>query len=264
MRDLVVATSALRCATPSPWISRARPPLLVREDIDDSLCTAVDRTAFKFGTVEQSDLPECVTVLMDGFYKDILTLARDEFTEEEVEIMKPALSVFNGAFMELTRVVLNYEANKRLKERLPFGGVERGDSERGDLMLVLQHRETNEIVAVGELSEQPKDGKVPGDLRLPALPFVRQPSRVAYISNLAVRNSWRGRGLGSALLKSLESVASENRKKGEVYLHAATAQQRLRDMYAGRGYEELPDFDQPNWVLALSGREETRYHRKAL
>ena len=101
-------------------------------------------------------------------------------------------------------------------------------------------------------------------MRLPALPFVRQPSRVAYISNLAVRNSWRGRGLGSALLKSLESVASENWKKGEVYLHAATAQQRLRDMYASRGYEELPDFDQPNWVLALSGREETRYHRKAL
>ena len=178
--------------------------------------------------------------------------------------MKPALSIFNGGFMQLNRVVLLYEAGKRLKERLPIGGVARGDSVDGALMLVLQHRESNEIVAVGELLDFPRDGKVPGDLRLPSLPFgPRPPPRVAYISNLAVRNSWRGRGLGTAVLRSLESVA-KSWNRGEVYLHAATDNQRLRSMYAARGYEELPDYDQPGWVLAFSGREETRYHRKAL
>ena len=29
-------------------------------------------------------------------------------------------------------------------------------------------------------------------------------------------------------------------------------------------YEQQPDFDQPQWVLSLSGREATRYHRRKL
>ena len=50
----------------------------------------------------------------------------------------------------------------------------------------------------------------------------------------------------------------------QVYLHAATRQQRLLDMYAKLDYTALPSFDQPDWVLAVSGREETRYHVKEL
>ena len=50
----------------------------------------------------------------------------------------------------------------------------------------------------------------------------------------------------------------------EVYLHAATENQRLLDMYEQWDYEQLPDFDQPEWVLALSGREATRFHRLPL
>ena len=77
-------------------------------------------------------------------------------------------------------------------------------------------------------------------------------------------STWRGQGLGTKLLRSCETVAAQRWGFGEVYLHAATSQQRLLQMYAGQGYEELPSFDQPGWVLALSGREATRYHRKAL
>ena len=174
--------------------------------------------------------------------------------------MRPVLAFFNGAFSRLTRVVLFIEAARRLAWRLPRGGVGRGDSRDGALMLALQHRESGQIVGVAELLEQPRDGKVPGDLRLP---WATPPERVAYICNLSVLRAWRGRGLGTTLLRSLENVAGRW-GFGEVYLHAATAQERLLGMYADQGYEQLPSFDQPGWVLALSGREATRYHRKPL
>ena len=66
--------------------ARARPPMAVRDDADASICGGrVDRAAFRFGTAEPADLPACVSVLMEAFYKDILTLAKDEFSEAELE-----------------------------------------------------------------------------------------------------------------------------------------------------------------------------------
>lgn len=59
--------SPLLCARPAP--PRARTPLLVRDDVDASLCPGVDKATFRCGTVEAGDMPACVAVLMDGFYK---------------------------------------------------------------------------------------------------------------------------------------------------------------------------------------------------
>jgi ribosomal protein S18 acetylase RimI-like enzyme len=132
-------------------------------------------------------------------------------------------------------------------------------------MLVLVERASDAIVGVAELSQQPRDGKVPGDVRPPRLPWTSAPEypRVAYLSNLAVRTDYRSRGLGRSLIGAVESLA---RRWGfeEIYLHAATQQERLLAMYGALSYQQLPDFDQPPWVLAFSGREPTRYHCKAL
>lgn len=181
--------------------------------------------------------------------------------------MRPVLSKFNGFFKRFTRAVLFYQTFVRVARRLPRGGVEPPPPSRaGALMIALQERASGEIVAVADLSEQPRDGKVPGDLRLPRAPWGSDapPARVAYVCNLAVLSSWRGRGLGTALLRSCETIARERWGRREVYLHAATAQERLLDMYGKQGYEALPSFDQPQWVLALAGREQTRYHVKQL
>ena len=82
---------------------------------------------------------------------------------------------------------------------------------------------------------------------------MRQPSTAALVLGCA---SYRN-GL-------LEAIAEREWGADEVYLHAATKQPRLLQMYAKLGYEELPSFDQPGWVLAWSGREPTRYHVKRL
>ena len=88
--------------------------------------------------------------------------------------------------------------------------------------------------------------------------------QVPYICNLAVLDDWRGRGVGSALLQACEGLVSTHWSNREIYLHASTAQERLLEMYRSRGYSQLPEYDQPDWVLAVAGREATTYHRKAL
>ena len=50
----------------------------------------------------------------------------------------------------------------------------------------------------------------------------------------------------------------------ELYLHAATDNESLLAMYKHWEYEQLPSFDQPEYILALSGREATRFHRLPL
>ena len=109
-------------------VPRSPAPRCVRDDIDASLLpVGFNRTPFTFGTIEQADLPACIDVLMDGFYKDILTLAKDEFSEEELVKLRPALSIFNDSFMKLTRMLLSFETARRLSPRLSRrGGLELG------------------------------------------------------------------------------------------------------------------------------------------
>ena len=50
----------------------------------------------------------------------------------------------------------------------------------------------------------------------------------------------------------------------ELYLHAALSKDWLLDFYEAQQYEQLPDLDQPDWVIAFAGREQTRYFCKEL
>lgn len=54
------------------------------------------------------------------------------------------------------------------------------------------------------------------------------------IGRMAVRASWRGRGVGGAILTALVEEA-RRRRMAEVYLHA---QRHARDFYARQGFED--------------------------
>ena len=43
-------------------------------------------------------------------------------------------------------------------------------------------------------------------------------------------------------------------------LHARSDDDNLLGMYAKWGYDALPEFDQPGWLLAFAGREPIRFH----
>ena len=225
----------------------------------------------RVGSVEPHDLPPCIALLLDCFYKDALTLAAEEFTEAEMEKLRPTLQAVNGVLAGWNRIALTETTKQRLGARLQSGGT-RLEPVGCALMIAVQEVDTSRIVAIAELSTQPRDGKVPGDLRLPGwwppqLPWARsRPSRdleCAYLSNLCVAAPWRKRGLAKSLLRTCEELA---RAWGysELYLHAATKDAPLLVIQRVVHGEQLPDFDQPDWVLATSGREATRYHRRAL
>ena len=73
----------------------------------------------------------------------------------------------------------------------------------------------------------------------------------------------RRRRYASRLLDACEALAAEW-GFDEVYLHAATSNERLLGFYGRRDYLQLPEYDQPGWVIAVAGREPTTYHRRTL
>ena len=56
---------------------RCAPPCCVRDEVPTALHKGSEELCI--GTVEPADMPACIAILMDAFYKDILTLASDEF-----------------------------------------------------------------------------------------------------------------------------------------------------------------------------------------
>ena len=302
--------------------ARCAAPRCVRDDVTVRPEFGLP-SGLRVGTLEPDDLPHCITVLLECFYKDTLTLAESEFSEEEMKKLRPTLEKINGAFTLYNRLALTQTTRLRLGRRLLSGGTWQMQPPCS-LVLVAQEAESGKIVAVAELSTQPLDGKVPGDIRMPNLPWrvsrdtVRSsrsltraaanlsatltPSprlalsvtrrsvptcptcasraagggapcpappcrRLSYPSLCATatdahRAAGR-RGVAKAMLLTCEEYAHEW-GYSELYLHAATDNESLLAMYKHWEYEQLPSFDQPEYILALSGREATRFHRLPL
>ena len=166
----------------APSHARCAAPRCVRDDVTVRPEFALP-SGLRVGTLEPDDLPHCITVLLECFYKDTLTLAESEFSEEEMEKLRPTLQKINGAFISYNRLALTQTTRLRLGRRLLSGGtwqMEPGCS----LVLVAQEAESGSIVGVTELSTQPLDGKVPGDVRMPSLPW--RASRDTVRSRLAL------------------------------------------------------------------------------
>ena len=256
-----LAAAAAPCAPLAAAAARrCPPPLCVRNDVAPSIVQSLDLPEnVRIGTAEADDMPEIIDLVTECFYKDALTLAAEEFTEAEMELLRPALGRVNGALAALSRVLLAVETRRRLGARLAAGGTARSDAD--SLMLVLQEGSSGPIVGVAELLVQPSDGLLPGDPRLPAwVPFAAHAPPCAYFSNLGVLTSRRRRGLGRALLRACEAIAAQEWAVDAMYLHARSDDDNLLGMYAKWGYDALPEFDQPGWLLAVAGREPIRFH----
>ena len=62
------------------------------------------------------------------------------------------------------------------------------------------------------------------------------------------------KALGRALLRACEAIAAQEWAVDDMYLHARSDDDNLLSMYAKWGYDALPEFDQPGWLLAFAGR----------
>ena len=71
----------------------------------------------------------------------------------------------NSGFTAFTRAFLSFDTCRRMGMRLFNGGI--GRREGQSLVLSVKRRSDSRVLGLVELSEQPMDGRVPGDVRLP-------------------------------------------------------------------------------------------------
>ena len=76
-----------------------------------------------------------------------------------------------------------------------------------------------------------------------------RPLRTGYVEGVAVREDWRGQGLGTALMDSAEQVI-----RGAYVLGALTPSESARELYLGRGWLRWRG---PTSVLAPGGLTRT-------
>lgn len=170
---------------------------------------------------------------------------------------------FDGAREGPHRVeLINNALRARMGPRLKYGGIQRDD--RGSLVIgvtPVEHQPTD-LVAVAELSIQPRNGRVPGNFRPKAFPAGE--TFVPYICNLAVQQEHRQRGIARALMQVCEVIASEVWGDGELYLHVDGRNSAALGLYKSLGYEALPHWDVPHWKEETLGLVPNRYHRKVI
>mmetsp|Transcript_1460 Transcript_1460/g.4142 ORF Transcript_1460/g.4142 Transcript_1460/m.4142 type:complete len:256 (-) Transcript_1460:480-1247(-) len=148
----------------------------------------------------------------------------------------------------------------RMGPRLRTGGIQH--DERGALVIGVQRRMCSDIVALAELSVQPRNGRVPGNFRPKVFPG--DPEMVPYICNLAVDEAHRQRGIARALMNVCESVARDVWGFPELYLHVDGRNDAALHLYQSLGYDPLPRWDVPEWKEQALGLVPNRYHRKVI
>lgn len=147
----------------------------------------------------------------------------------------------------------------RAATRLDVGGI--AYDERSSLVLaVTPDFGAPEIVAMAELSMQPRNGQVPGNFRPHVFPG-NEPM-VPYICNLAVDADHRHRGLARSVMAVCEEITRSVWGFGEIFLHVDERNAGAAQLYASLGYQPLPHWDQPLWKEANLGLAPFRYHRK--
>jgi ribosomal protein S18 acetylase RimI-like enzyme len=147
----------------------------------------------------------------------------------------------------------------RMGSRLERGGIQ--CHERDSLVLgVVPADGCEQIVAIAELSMQPRNGQVPSTFRPTVFPG-NEPM-VPYLCNLAVDLDHRNQGLARSIMGVCEEVTRTVWGFGEIFLHVDERNRAAARLYASLGYEPLPHWDAPAWKEENLGLVPFRYHRK--
>ncbi|KAG8464595.1 hypothetical protein KFE25_009963 [Diacronema lutheri] len=151
----------------------------------------------------------------------------------------------------------------RMGTRLQAGGIQH--NERSSLVLGVVPDApggAGPLIAVAELSMQPRNGQVPGNFRPPC--YGGTEPMVPYICNLAVDHGHRKRGIARELMLACEVIILNVWGFGECFLHVDERNLAAAKLYSSLGYEPLPHWDAPRWKEKNLGLVPFRYHRKVL
>jgi GNAT superfamily N-acetyltransferase len=98
------------------------------------------------------------------------------------------------------------------------------------------------------VAENP-DGDIAGYVAIHWLPYLFLPGSEGYVSELFIRESARGQGIGSRLLESVKTEAIERGCSRLSLLNMRRRESYQRGFYAQHGWEERPEA--ANFILQL-------------
>ena len=228
--------------------------------------------------VEEDDLPDISRLTVDAFGAATVTLS-GELNEFERALIGPTVGLWN-AYTDIfayTEVLTGLRA--RLGDRLKEASVslpiiaeakDRSDSHRiasapSIVLAVARPRPSGnyvkvEPIATVELRLQPTDAKIPFSqpwlddierkaakvfrMRFPAMDKELQP----YLSNLCVAQNARGKKIGKALVRCVESIAKNAWGYEKLYLHVDLENTAAVTLYKSEGYQDVVSRWKPFWA----------------
>lgn len=230
---------------------------------------------YVLGVVEETDFVELAKLIVESFGTEVVRIGSDASAFEQI-MMAPAIELLNGssslvAFAEVI-AGLRYRLRERHAVDLAAPKIKNIDMNtvrsrnlselvsRSSLVLAVSYQ--GSLIATVELRLQPCDAKIPfsfptidaiertlaallnGGPTLPEEAVNFQP----YLSNLCVAKSQRGKGIGRALVRAVETTTSMVWGYEQVYLHVDPANKAAMDLYKSEGYTDMGKRWNPFWA----------------
>jgi len=253
----------------------------------------LDGPPFQLCIADEDDLPFVSKFMIDAFGADAITLSSD-LSLLERSLLNPGVEAFNAysGFVAYTEVlsglrrrlslhhdddnnnilspppIINYndtEAEKIAAKSSIILALGREQLERNDKNI--------EIVATVEVRLQPTDAKIPFSEPwfdqierhfARALNMDVQPKELhlqPYLSNLCVDKRVRGRQIGKALCRCVETIVKDVWGYEKIYLHVDLENVAAVNLYKGEGYQDVGSRWNPFWAGKAS---EIGYYYKKL
>jgi ribosomal protein S18 acetylase RimI-like enzyme len=262
----------------------------VRGPIDrDGVYKTDDGEIYTLGIAEEQDLPDVARLVVATFGAEVIRVSQD-FGQFERLLMQPAVDVVNGysglvAFAEVLSGM-----RQRLRDRLeeskisilppPLKGQPRDKQLRSaaskSLILIIGRTRLDndwqvEVIGSVELQMQICDGKIP--FTLPFLDIIERTlgrwvgvegkgaNFQPYLSNLCVSETYRGKGIGKALVRCVEDIAGSRWQASKLYLHVDPENKPARTLYEKEGYTDVGLRWRPFWAGRAA---EIGYYSKSL
>ena len=227
------------------------------------------RGEYVLGIADENDLPDVARLTVDAFGDVAITLGGD-LSNLERALLSPGVSLWNGYTDIFAYTEVLSGLRSRMKDKLgkvdlsppPIEGAEGVDSEliaaNSSLILAVARPKPGsssglDTIATVELRLQPTDAKIPFsqpwldsierklakklgiDLSRDGMDNKLQP----YLSNLCVSEGARGLKVGTALVRCLEKIASEEWGYDKLYLHVDLENTAALNLYKKEEYEDV-------------------------
>ena len=245
----------------------------------DNSSSSSSTTCYQLGLAEERDLPDTSRFIVQAFGVDAIRLSQDITTFEKF-LMKPAVELVNGysgivAFAEVLAGLRSrlagrlYSKNNMNMAPPALPGPSRQDKINQSvgqalvLILAKPHQGSDwhvDVIATIELRLQPCDAKIPFSLpwldrierKLASWIGIESSSSSRdlqpYLSNLAVDEAYRGKGLGRALVRCVEDIAASRWGYSKMYLHVAEDNPSALQLYKSEGYRDVGLRWKPFWA----------------